>query len=155
VWEASDDALIAWADLEVGRVLLVKPQKYVNNTGKALLRLAQLLGFTSDHCVLVHDDIHLPVGKIRTRMRGSDGGHLGVRSTLVAFQSRDIPRVKVGVACTANQLPPKEYLVSPFPPSVASEMATVYAAAADRLLELVKARRARGEESSAAEVPSH
>jgi PTH1 family peptidyl-tRNA hydrolase len=143
-WEAHGDAQIAWTDLAGGeKILLVKPQKHVNNTGRVLLSLAQSMGFAGDDCVLVHDDIHLPVGKVRTRLRGSDGGHLGVRSVLTAFQTGDIARVKVGVASATSSLPPAQYLVSSFPHDVAERVNAACSAAADRLMtEVTKAERA-------------
>src|SRR3546814_2002870 len=57
-WENSEEVQIARLTRPEGDILLVKPQKYVNNTGKALLGLSKSLRFTGDHCVLVHDDIH-------------------------------------------------------------------------------------------------
>jgi PTH1 family peptidyl-tRNA hydrolase len=94
--------------------------------------------------VLVHDDIHLPVGMVRTRLRGSDGGHLGVRSVLSAFQTGDIARVKVGVGSATNGLPSAQYLVSPFPPGVAEEVRAACVTAADRLLQVAERQRADG-----------
>src|SRR3546814_4220208 len=53
--------------------------------------------FKAEDCILVQDDIHLPLGKLRSRARGSDGGHKGVRSALVAFQTDSFRRLKIGV----------------------------------------------------------
>ncbi|MGF1630370.1 MAG: aminoacyl-tRNA hydrolase [Kiloniellaceae bacterium] len=143
-WEKVEDAQLAQLDLRGTRTLLVKPQKYVNNTGKALLALSRSMGFSCSDVVLVQDDINLPLGTIRTRMRGSDGGHLGIRSTLVAFQTSDIPRVKVGVNLSTNRLSPADYLVSPFSPAASGKVKAACVVAADRLLELVANRNCGG-----------
>jgi aminoacyl-tRNA hydrolase len=143
-WESREEAQIARLVWPKGDILLVKPQKHVNNTGKALQALSQSMGFAGDRCVLVHDDIHLPVGMVRTRLRGSDGGHLGVRSVLSAFQTGDIARVKVGVGSATNGLPSAQYLVSPFPPGVAEEVRAACVTAADRLLQVAERQRADG-----------
>jgi len=143
-WETLHQTAVArMTDAGGATVLLVKPQSHVNNTGKALLTLSKSLGFTAADCVLVQDDIHLPAGTVRARMKGSDGGHLGVRSALLAFQTTDIRRVKIGVAASKDQPPTPSYLISPFPPEVAGKMTEAYEAAAERLLQ-VAAQRARG-----------
>src|SRR3546814_18705898 len=77
---------------------LFRSQTYVNNTGKCLKGLSDALGFRAEDCTLIQDDIHLPLGKLRSRARGSDGGHKGVRSVLVTFQTGDLRRLKIGVA---------------------------------------------------------
>jgi len=84
----------------------------------------------------VQDDIHLPAGTVRVRVQGGEGGHLGVCSTLVAFQTSDIPRIKIGVAAAANQVPTADYLVSPMPPMVSSTVREGCMTAVERLLRL-------------------
>ena len=76
---------------------LVKPIVPINFSGPALNDFVDQIGATSSHISLIYDDINLPLGKLRVRMRGSDGGHLGVRSILESFQTSDIPRIKIGV----------------------------------------------------------
>src|SRR3546814_8941316 len=71
-WTAHEDVLLAHTRLNGETLLLVKPQTYVNNTGRSLLWLAEALGFKAEDCILVQDDIHLPLGKLRSRARGSD-----------------------------------------------------------------------------------
>jgi len=140
-WESCGEAEIARLARPEGDILLVKPQKNVNNTGKVVLALSKSMGFTEERCILAYDDVHLPIGRIRTRMRGSDGGHLGVRSMLVAFQTGDIRRVKVGVGSADNSVPSRQYLLSPFPAAVAVEVKVACATAVDRLLEMASERK--------------
>ncbi|MEQ9608851.1 MAG: aminoacyl-tRNA hydrolase [Kiloniellaceae bacterium] len=135
-WESVDQAEIARLERDGADILLVKPQGQVNNTGKSMLELSRAMGFAAADCILVHDDLHLPAGVLRTRMKGSDGGHLGVRSMVVTFQSGEIPRVKIGVAAAANQVPTADYLVSPMPAVVSSKVQEGCNAAVERLLKL-------------------
>jgi len=137
-WEDHEEAQVARLPGQGGRVLLVKTSKQVNNTGKSLLCLAREMGFCAADCVLVQDDIHLPAGKVRFRMKGGDGGHLGVRSTLIAFQTSDIRRIKVGVAASAEQIPTLEYLLSPLPPEVLPKVLEGCGMAAERVEQLAK-----------------
>jgi len=129
-------AEVARLPLNGREILLVKPLNRVNNTGEVLLNLSQSMGFDMADCILVQDDIHLPAGTVRVRMKGGDGGHLGVRSVLVAFQTSDIRRVKIGVGSAENRLPPLDYVLSPLSPEVADQIKTACATAAERLLEL-------------------
>ena len=135
-WEVCGRAKVAQLKHKDGKVLLVKPQDQVNNTGKSLLALSQSMGFAASDCVLVQDDVNLPAGVVRARMKGSDGGHLGVRSALVAFQTSDIRRVKVGVQPGSPPAAMAPYLVSPFPPEVAAKVTEACEVAALRLLAM-------------------
>lgn len=96
-FEPDDEALVARCDLPDARCYFVKTSTLMNATGPVVLRLAERLGAEPRGVILIHDDIDLPVGAVRTRMSGSDGGHRGVRSVLEAFQTFEICRVKIGV----------------------------------------------------------
>ena len=77
------------ADLGGGasRVVLAKPRTYMNESGEAVVRLAQASGAPKDRMVVVYDDLDLPLGKLRVRARGSAGGHKGIKS--IAGQAGD------------------------------------------------------------------
>jgi PTH1 family peptidyl-tRNA hydrolase len=82
-------------------VILVKPMTYMNASGPAVRDLLEDLGHAgappADSVLLVHDDIDLPLGKIRFRARGSSGGHRGVDSVTTALGTDLVSRLKVGV----------------------------------------------------------
>jgi PTH1 family peptidyl-tRNA hydrolase len=88
--------------------------------------------------VLVHDDLDLPLGVVRSRLRGSDGGHRGVRSILETFQSDQFPRVKVGVKRPATSQTAREAVLDPFTAEEQPIMNAAFAAAERRLAELAK-----------------
>lgn len=90
--------LFPWGEVFVeGEKLLLKPLTFMNRSGEAAEAL--LLRYPLKHrdLLLVHDDVDLPVGTVRLRERGGDGGHLGVRSVLAALGTEDIPRLKLGI----------------------------------------------------------
>jgi PTH1 family peptidyl-tRNA hydrolase len=93
--------------------------------------------------VLIHDDLHLPLGAVRARMSGSAGGHRGVTSILEAFQSQAFPRVKIGVGRPPEGTPALQFLLEPLPPADRLAIEDAYPAAVDRVLE-VAARAASG-----------
>jgi len=75
-------------------ITLVKPQCFMNDSGAAV---AKFLSDKPDEFVIVLDDINLPLGKLRLRRRGSDGGHLGLRSIIDTLDSSNFPRMRIGV----------------------------------------------------------
>jgi PTH1 family peptidyl-tRNA hydrolase len=78
-------------------VYLVKLESYMNQSGTAVERVLRRLDVAPADLVLVFDDLDLPLGTVRVRMKGSAGGHNGVRSVLAALGTEDIRRVKIGI----------------------------------------------------------
>jgi peptidyl-tRNA hydrolase, PTH1 family len=87
-------------------ILLVKPMTYVNRSGDSLGPLAQYFHVKPEELLAVVDDVALPVGRLRIRLEGSDGGHNGLKS-LVATFGTGFPRLRIGVGAA----PEKDYLV--------------------------------------------
>ena len=87
------------ADVEIDKklVVLARPRTYVNRTGEAVRYLLSRYGINPTQLVVVYDDIHLPVGKLRIRAKGSAGGHNGIRSIISALDSNQFPRIRIGV----------------------------------------------------------
>ncbi len=79
------------------KVLLLLPQTMMNNSGEAVREALSFYKLPPERCLVVCDDITLPVGTIRIRRKGSDGGQRGMRSILSLCGSEQFPRIKVGV----------------------------------------------------------
>ena len=79
------------------KVLLLKPETFMNNSGEAVQLAAMYYKIPIDHIVVVSDDISLPVGRIRVRADVSAGGHNGLKSIISHLGSQSFPRVKIGV----------------------------------------------------------
>ncbi len=77
-------------------VVCAKPQTYVNRSGIAVKQLVQRYGLPLSSCLVVVDDFNLPLGILRFRRRGSDGGHNGLRS-IIAETGPDFPRLRIGI----------------------------------------------------------
>ena len=84
------------------RVILAKPQTYMNNSGEAVRQFAEFYKIPTDHIIVVSDDISLPVGRMRVRRSGSDGGQRGLKSIIYHLNSDAFPRVKMGVGEKPN-----------------------------------------------------
>ena len=79
------------------RILVIKPQTYMNNSGKAVTKTASFYKIPTDRIIVMHDDISLDIGKLRIRRKGSDGGQKGMRDIIELFGTDNITRIKIGV----------------------------------------------------------
>ena len=90
-------ALVAEATVCGKRVLLMKPQTFMNLSGEAVGEAARFYKIDPSHVIVLSDDISLDVGKIRVRRKGSAGGHNGLKSINEHLGSEEYPRFKIGV----------------------------------------------------------
>jgi PTH1 family peptidyl-tRNA hydrolase len=81
----------------IGRVLLVKPQTFMNNSGESVGALARFYQVEEQQIIVVYDDLDLPVGKLRLKKGGGHGGHNGLRSLHARLPTADYVRVKIGI----------------------------------------------------------
>jgi PTH1 family peptidyl-tRNA hydrolase len=79
------------------RVVLARPQTYMNASGESVSALMKKLNVNASDLIVIHDDLDLPVGKIRLRFGGSSGGHKGIDSIIARIGTRDFYRVRVGI----------------------------------------------------------
>ena len=79
------------------RVVVAKPQTYMNRSGQAVSRLVGKFRVSLDNLIVIHDDLDLPLGKIRLRPKGSAAGHKGIDSIIAELGSQDFPRIRVGI----------------------------------------------------------
>jgi PTH1 family peptidyl-tRNA hydrolase len=79
------------------RVVLARPQTYMNASGESVSALLRKLNLTPSDLIVIHDDLDLPPGKIRLRLGGSSGGHKGIDSIIARIGTLDFYRVRVGI----------------------------------------------------------
>ena len=113
-WVREEEALVARGEWGGEPVYLVKLLTWMNHSGPALRLLAERLGIGPEGWTLIYDDLALPMGTVRVRMNGSDGGHRGVRSILETFQTDQIRRVKIGVRRSSETRLAAGEVLSPF-----------------------------------------
>ena len=75
----------------------IKPQTYMNKSGKAVAGFANYFKIPIENILIIYDDINLPLGKVRFRLTGGHGGHNGLRSIIDSIGNNKFPRVKIGV----------------------------------------------------------
>lgn len=119
----------------VGRVLLVKPQKYMNLSGGPLrAAMRQTDAEVEEDLLVVTDDVDLPLGRIRLRRSGSAGGHNGLRDIIAAFGTDGFARLRIGIGRGGETV---DHVLATFRPGereLADEMVQLGADAAERWL---------------------
>jgi len=106
--------LIAEGSFKGQPVHLIKPTTYMNRSGRAVSSALAITGNTLSDCLVCYDDINLPPGKIRLRSSGSAGGHNGIQDIIDRMQSRDFPRLRIGVGDDFRRGRQADYVLSPF-----------------------------------------
>ncbi len=90
-------ALFGEGNINGKRVLLAKPQTYMNNSGEAVGALSSFYKIPVENIIIMFDDISLDVGTIRIRRKGSAGGHNGIKDIIEVLGTEEIMRIKIGV----------------------------------------------------------
>ncbi len=110
------DAAVAETRLEGESVLLAKPQSFMNLSGRVVAERVDDYGVDSSQVMVFYDDIALPLGTIRIRERGGDGGHRGLASVLEALGGQEVPRVRLGIRPEVEPDDFSEFVLAPFAP---------------------------------------
>ncbi|MGI8466897.1 MAG: aminoacyl-tRNA hydrolase [Pyrinomonadaceae bacterium] len=90
-------ALIGRTEIETETVELVKPQTFMNLSGESLACLLKKTERSVEKLIVISDDLALPIGKIRLRTKGSDGGHNGLKSIIACLKTQDFIRLRIGI----------------------------------------------------------
>jgi PTH1 family peptidyl-tRNA hydrolase len=98
-------------------VLLVKPSTFMNLSGEAVKRVVDFFCISLEDLIVVHDDLDLPLGKLRFKQRGGDGGHQGIRSIIESLGSSTFLRLKIGIDRPPEGVDPADYVLQPLSPS--------------------------------------
>lgn len=117
--------------LDGEKILLAKPQTYMNHSGEAARHLLRYLPVEAGDLVVIHDDLDLPFGRIRIRKRGSAGGHRGVSSILEALGEENFFRVRIGIGRPPAGGDPTDYVLERFSAAEAAGLEDVIARAAE------------------------
>mgnify|MGYP000953372377 CR=1 FL=1 len=120
------DNLVAAAFYRGQKLLLAKPQAFMNLSGFPLARLCAYYKVPYEEILVIHDDLDLPPAQLRLRRGGSDGGHNGVKSIIEQTGVQNINRLKIGIGAALYHTP--DYVLSPF----SQEEAPLFKAALDR-----------------------
>ena len=132
-------ALCAQAGFAGQKLLLVRPQTFMNASGLAVRQAADFYKIPPERIIVLFDDISLPVGRLRVRPSGSAGGHNGIKSIISALGSDAFPRVKIGVGAKPHpDYDLADWVLSVIPKSEQPAFQSALGHAADAALCLIE-----------------
>lgn len=113
-FKSKHSALISEGMLQGEKVMLVKPQTYMNNSGESLAEILNYYKADPSRLIVIYDDIDLEAGKLRIRQKGGPGTHNGMRSVISLLGTEDFPRVRIGIGKPDPQMDLSDYVLSRF-----------------------------------------
>lgn len=119
------------------KVLLVKPQTYMNLSGESVRDIINWYKVPVENIIIIYDDIDLPVGKLRLRPKGSAGTHNGMKSVIYQIMSHEFPRVRIGIDKPPEGWNLANYVTSKFSKEEQRKIAEVIVSAADAVEAII------------------
>ena len=130
-------ALVGKAHLDQERVILAKPQTFMNNSGQAVGPLVRFYKIPMDQLLVVHDDLDLPFGTLRLRPFGGTGGQQGMESIVSHLNTRDFARLRVGIGRPPGRMDPADYVLHDFDSDEGEFLPEVMDAAVDAIMRYI------------------
>jgi len=96
------------------RIVLAKPQTFMNRVGRSVGAFVRFFRLPLDHVVILLDDLDLPLGTIRLRGTGGTAGHKGLTSIVESLGTQDVPRLRMGISRPPGQMDPADYVLQDF-----------------------------------------
>jgi PTH1 family peptidyl-tRNA hydrolase len=119
-------------------LVLARPQTYMNLSGRAGVHLIERYSVSPADVIVVHDDLDLPLGRLRLRRNGSAGGQKGVKSLADSWRFKDFMRVRIGIGRPPEDMDPTDYVLRRFTPEEKRLMEEVLPRAADAVVAIVR-----------------
>lgn len=107
-------SLYGQGEISGQKVMLVKPQTFMNNSGEAIREIKNFYKVDSQNIIVVYDDIDIDFGKIRIRKKGSSGSHNGMKSIIYQIQDDNFPRIKISVGKNPEYMDLANFVLSGF-----------------------------------------
>jgi PTH1 family peptidyl-tRNA hydrolase len=136
-YKSSFGAFICRADFEGENLLLMKPQNFMNRSGEAVGEAIRYYKLAPSDLLVIHDDMDLPLGRIRIRSTGGDGGHNGVAS-VISHVGPDFTRIKIGIGRPDPRMNPSDYVLSRFIQEEREKAEEAVAKAVEAVLAVLK-----------------
>lgn len=119
------------------KVLLLKPQTFMNLSGESLRSAVDYYKATAQELIVIYDDISLEPGQLRIRLKGSAGGHNGIKNIIAHLGTQEFPRVKVGVGAKPPKMDLKDYVLSRFSKGEQEQMDQAFTEAAKAVAVMI------------------
>lgn len=132
-------ALIGEGFLGTEKVILAKPQTYMNLSGESIREICEYYKLDMDQVIIIYDDISIPSGSVRIRGKGSAGGHNGIKSIIYLLESDEFMRIRIGVGAPKHaDYDLKDYVLGRFGKEEADDIISAVKLCPDALMEMMK-----------------
>lgn len=128
----------AVTEIEGEKVVLVKPQTFMNNSGEAVIEFVNFYKIELDNLIIVYDDIDIEPGKIRIRKSGTAGSHNGMKSVIEHLGNTKFPRIRVGIGKPEEYMDMIHYVIGPILESEKELLDDGVEKAKNSIIELLK-----------------
>ena len=137
-WRSKFSGQLAEVRLDGERLALVKPETYMNESGRSIAAAARFFKTPVEAVLVVHDDVDLDEGRLQARLGGGLGGHNGLRSIAQSLGSQDFPRLRIGVGRPGrgDRRSVADFVLAPFAPE--TDVTTLISRAADAVETIVR-----------------
>ena len=132
------DALYGMGEIESNKVILVKPQTYMNLTGESIIQFKKFYKISNKNIIIIYDDIDLDLGDIRLKPKGGPGTHNGMKSVVQNLNTEDFIRVRVGIGAPEDKCDMINYVIGPIPKREKEVLEESIEKAADSVIEILK-----------------
>lgn len=126
-----------WLRPGAARLVLAKPNSFMNVSGGPVAALAQFYGVPAERVVVVHDELDIPFDTLKLKTGGGHGGHNGVRDVAKALGTPEFPRVRVGVGRPPGRQDPADWVLDPFGAAERKTLPIAIGEAADAVEQLI------------------
>lgn len=109
-------ALVGKGLINENRIILAKPQTYMNHSGRSVVPLVRFYKVPLENLIVVHDDLDLPFGTLRLRAFGGTGGQRGMESIVTELGSQNFARLRIGIGRPPGRMDPADYVLHDFDP---------------------------------------
>lgn len=138
VTERKHKALYGKGFLGGQKVILAKPQTYMNLSGESIREIADFYKIEPENIIILCDDINLPEGRLRIRLKGSAGGHNGLKNIISHLGTQEFPRIRIGVGEKPRGMDLADYVLGRFPKEQQALMEEAYRDAADAACMMIE-----------------
>ncbi len=131
------DTLIAVGYRNGEKILLAKPLTYMNLSGVAVKQLLAKYKVEPKDLIVLFDDVDIPKGNVRVRLKGSGGTHNGMRNIIEKIGTIEFPRVRIGIGPVPEHVPIADYVLSDVPKAERQMFFDAFSIAADEVIKLI------------------
>lgn len=123
--------------IDMARVIFLKPQKFINLSGDVMIEFVRFFGIALDDIIVISDDLDLPLGSLKLKLKGSSGGHNGLKNIEKQLKSNEYKRIKIGIS-NDKEMDTKDYVLGKLSKEEKKILNPVIEKATDAVISSVK-----------------